>query len=161
VRPKLLASKTGILRGFLDPSVPIYTEALGVPAFLKTDLVQRTDDRAVIYDWKTGKPSESDTRQAAVYDAFVRTHFRLGDAARVEARFVYLTEGTVRDFSFGAEERAELKWQIGEEYTDLVIADSDSSAKRFPAQPSHKCGYCPFQFLCPEGQSQLRKGCAR
>ncbi len=154
----LLADKACILRDFLDPSAPIYTEALGVPAYLKTDVVVRSDDRIVIYDWKTGKPAESDTKQAAVYDAVIRAHFCLDDAARVEARFVYLAEGTVRDFSFGSDERAELLWQIGQDYTDLVITDSNPAAKRFPARTGRQCAFCPFQFLCTEGQAHLRKG---
>lgn len=152
---ELLANKAHILREFLDPTSPIFSDVLGVPAYLKTDVVLRTADRAMIYDWKTGKPSESDAKQAATYDAFIRAHFHLDDAALVEARFVYLTEGTVRDFSFEADERAELLWQIGEEYTDLVITDSNPSEKRFPARPNRQCTYCPFQALCPEG---LRKG---
>lgn len=155
---ELLSNKTYILRDFLDPSAPIFSEALGVPAYLKTDVVVRTDDHVVIYDWKTGKPAESDTRQAAIYDAFIRAYFGLDDKVRVETQFVYLGETPNRVFTFDSNERAELLWQVGEEYTDLVVVDSDPRPKRFPARPNRQCGYCPFQLICAEGQAQMKKG---
>jgi len=154
---ELLAQRSHIVREFLDPERPVYTEALGVPSYLKTDAVLRTEDAVTIFDWKTGSPTESDAKQAAVYDAFVRSHFQLKDETLVETKLVYLSTGSEQVFSFDPENRTQLLWQIGEEFADLRIADADSSPRHFPPRPNRQCKDCPFQFICKEGQQQVAK----
>lgn len=152
----LLAHRQYIIREFLDPEKPILTNALGVPSYLKTDaIVQHCN--TIIYDWKSGNPSESDEKQAAVYDAFARAHFQLNETATVEARFVYLTDGTSRIFTFDANQRAQLLWQIREDYADLIITDAKSDPRQFRPRPNRQCERCAFQFLCEEGQKQIAK----
>ncbi len=154
---ELLAKRSHIVRKFLDPEKPVYTEALGVPSFLKTDAIVHTENAATVYDWKTGSPAESDARQAAIYDTFVRSYFKLKDETAVKVKLIYLPNGSEQVFSFDPEERAELLWQIGEEFTDLRITNADPSARHFPPRPSRQCRNCPFQFICKEGQQQVAK----
>ncbi len=153
----LLAHRQHIIREFLDPEKPLLTDALGVPSFLKTDAIVKLGNNVTIYDWKSGNPSDSDEKQASIYDAFARAHFQLDETANVEARFVYLTDGSSRRFTFDADQRAQLLWQIQEEYTDLVITDAKPDPKLFPPRPNGQCERCVFQFLCQEGQKQIAK----
>lgn len=153
----LLAHHQHIIREFLDPEKPLLTDALGVPSYLKTDAIVQYGNTVTIYDWKSGNPSESDEKQASIYDAFARAHFQLDEAANVEARFIYLTDGSSRTFTFDADQRAQLIWQVHEEYTDLVITDAKPDPKLFPPRPNRQCDRCVFQFLCTEGQKQISK----
>jgi hypothetical protein len=146
----LLCRNENIVPDLLDPSFPIFTESLGVPAYLRTDVVFGKDLQWEIVDWKTGRPS-SDERQAAIYDAFIRSRLKLPREADVRVKMVHLPGGMVREFSFSQTDRDELLWQISEEYTDLQITNADPSSRRFPASPGAQCSYCPYQFVCQEG----------
>lgn len=153
----LLAHHQHIIREFLDPEKPLLTNALGVPSYLKPDVILQHGNTVTIYDWKSGKPSESDEKQASIYDAFARAHFQLDETANVEVRFVYLADGSSRTFTFDTDQRAQLLWQIQEDYTDLVITDAKPDPRLFPPKPNRQCERCVFQFLCKEGQKQIAK----
>ncbi|MFZ4774041.1 MAG: PD-(D/E)XK nuclease family protein [Terrimicrobiaceae bacterium] len=152
---ELIDDASSIIPHLLDPPAPILTECLGVPIYLKTDAVLSSGDHWIVYDWKTGRPNESDGKQAGIYEAFIRAEFELTHDITVVVRYVYLTEGIVKSFSFTAEEREELLWQIAEEHTDLLITDADHSERRFPARANGLCQYCPYQFNCPEGKKRV------
>ncbi len=154
---ELLANRTHILREYLDPPAPMATHSLGVPALVKTDVVVRDGSGAIVYDWKTGRPNDPDRRQAAIYDLFVRGQFQLPEDAHVQVKMAYLSDRTVINHTFDADERAELRWEIEQEYTDLLITDAKTKEEQFPAQPNRQCARCPFQFICKEGQAYLNK----
>lgn len=154
---QLLSDAPKIVPHLLDPPSPILTHCLGVPAYLKTDAVVARDDGWQVFDWKTGRPTESDERQGAIYDTFVRDEFKLGDDAKVEVIFVYLATREHRAFEYSTDSREELQWQIGEEFTDLLLVDADPSEGRFPARPNGLCYYCPYQLICEPGKRILAK----
>lgn len=148
----LLSNKGHLVRDLLDPKQPLLTECLGVPMYLKTDAVAGVDQRWTVYDWKTGQPSDADRSQAAIYDAFIRDRMGLPDGASVTVSMVYLPNSEVIEHTFTADERTELRWQIGEQLEDIAAVEAGN---HFPARPSHHCDACAFQFLCTDGQRFL------
>lgn len=148
----LLSSRWSILPQFLDPEQPLFSEALGAPAWIKTDLVaEDAKSNVLIIDWKTGRPSEFDRDQGAIYDIVLRDELALGNEADLTVRFVYLSYDTVRDFHFDKDDRAELKWRIAEEMGEILEAELDPSPGAFRPKPGWQCKHCPFQSICQEG----------
>lgn len=148
----LLRSPPGLIRSLLDPPAPLETDVFGFPALLKTDAVVYADGRWTIYDWKSGRHSESDARQAGIYDLFIRRHFKLSPEEDVTAVFVYLPEKSTQRFTFSSDQRDELLWQIREEHSDLALT---KKMRTFPAMPGSHCIRCPFQFICDEGKKSM------
>jgi hypothetical protein len=148
----LLSPTWSIIPQFLDPNQPLFSEVLGAPAWIKTDLVAENSNKdMLIVDWKTGRPSDSDRDQGAIYDAILRAELELDDEANLTVRFVYLAEGSVKDFQFDTADRAELKWRVAEEIGEILEAEMDPSAEAFRPRPGWQCMHCPFQTMCAEG----------
>ncbi len=76
----LLSPTWSIIPQFLDPNQPLFTEVLGAPAWIKTDLVaENINGDVLIVDWKTGRASVSDRDQGAIYDSVLRDELDLDD----------------------------------------------------------------------------------
>lgn len=96
---------------------------------------------SVAYDWKTGRPNESERIQAAVYQYLMRRN-GIDDP---EVRFVHLNEGrpsisTAPDYP--------------DDYVEALVARmlEHMRVKHFPAYPGKACRFCPYTVQCEVGQ---------
>lgn len=137
---------------FLEPVVT--TDGVGI--FTTPDLVvfQPGDDEYSLIDWKTGRPSDEDTRQIAVYGLFVRDQFEI---AECQGRIIYLIDGSSRTVELTPEVLAETEgWiQDGIRMMRDYVADSDVNRPKprdcFPLTENRwECRRCSFFELCEE-----------
>lgn len=118
---------------------------------------RRDDGTVVIYDWKTGSPSEADELQLRIYALYAREQWKI-PVDNIQLVAGYLTEGSLRPVSVDAEildqtiqymegsiaEMKELHFDAG---------DSDGDIEAFPMVPlatdgSAPCTTCNFRQLC-------------
>lgn len=159
----VLANPQMILIPFLDPPDPVLSECLGVPAYVKTDLVLKTSDGYCLIDWKTGRYKEEHRDQALVYDVYLRRSLKLQDSALTKVYCVYLSDSWTEPepLTFTAEEREDALFRIHKGFEAMQTKSAHpvintGHREDFPAQPSMRaCRYCPFQVLCEEAATKV------
>lgn len=155
----LIANPTPIMTAYLDRDRPEKTHALGIPAYLKTDLVIRLGTGIEVIEWKTGRPSPTHVAQAEIYDLYVRKAELLPATKPTRVHIVYLKTGHVDTRDFTDTERALALRQAQESFLRIqdLFADRTAdclSADRFPPQPGRHCSGCNFQGLCPDSATK-------
>lgn len=106
--------------------------------------------KVLIVDWKTGKNTEPDELQAALYPAVL---FQLHPALE-SVTFVYsFTRKPADDWmrTYHRDEAMDL-WQPFEEF--LQARDAAKASSTYTSSPSYKCGWCPAASKCPDAQSK-------
>ncbi|MDE2344004.1 MAG: PD-(D/E)XK nuclease family protein [Betaproteobacteria bacterium] len=97
-------------------------------------------DRAVILDWKTGKPRDN-VLQLQIYALLVLKHFPQVQAGA--ACNVYLRHGTMGEaFHFERSKIADLVHAVG---AKIFLFGNAVSYNRWPEKPSGLCSYCPVK----------------
>lgn len=155
----LLSDPNPIMTRYLDSDQPQISHCLGLPAWLKTDLVFRQPNGVDIVEWKTGLPSPAHATQGQVYDLFVRKSELLGDAALVRIHLVYLKSGEVDTRQFTSAERALALRRTREGYERIAALFAAQTAAclspdRFPPHPGRHCFGCNFQGLCAQSATK-------
>lgn len=78
-----------------------FIEVRGVKVWIVMDLLYRDlgNGKYVITDFKTGKRSENDRTQLALYAKFVKESFQIGTEDQIELRNEYLNDGSFVSFA--------------------------------------------------------------
>jgi len=147
---RLRANPERILPQFLDPDSPLLTQIAGVPAYLKTDLIEQFYEGIMVYDWKTGSPHPDHREQGLLYDIFARA---IWPSTAVSVRNVYLSENHVEEWTYTEDEREEALWRIREQFGDFRHLSDDAVYNvappgRFLERVGYHCQHCPFQTIC-------------
>ncbi|MGH9338583.1 MAG: PD-(D/E)XK nuclease family protein [Acidobacteriota bacterium] len=121
---------------------------------LRIDFAAATsEDQAIIWDWKTGKPAEDDTLQAAIYTLYAMTAWGY-PLERVVTEFVYLTQGTLNSTLWNEQViegiRARIHGSAMELYALLDDPEKNlARAQNFPMTENRaECARCNFYEAC-------------
>ena len=129
----------------------------GIRIWIIPDLAVWDGDELVIYDWKTGSPSDSDLDQVATYALYGHQVFGVpADKLRTVIYYLPSNQQTERRLSqelLGpAEER--VRASVAAMHEVLVDVPSNQAAKHDFAmtEDTTGCGRCFFQVMCwPSG----------
>ena len=133
----------------------VAVELGGVPFVGIIDRVDRTADRLVVSDYKSGTlPGvrwRSDKIQQVMLYAAALT--RSADEQPERARLLYLGQ-RILDVAVTDRRIEEAESSLAETWSDVSKA---CTANTFDAKPTVLCGWCPFVSQCPEGQAELAR----
>jgi len=129
-------------------------EVVDYKAISNPDLVVRLGDRALIIDWKTGRPRDPDRLQLTADVLWAEQ--RLGKKfSQCEACLVYLADSRVENFTLSKDSLEGLKKNIREDMEEMsrYLLDREHNIpldrEYFPPHNDHKkCWYCQFQQIC-------------
>lgn len=116
-----------------------------------------------VFDWKTGKPRESDTRQLRYYALYAK-HLWGFPSANIKARLISLNLTTLEvDVTFTPAELAMARAELEQSFAEMtaLLKDKDGNVPldiaHFPtSRAAHLCPYCSFQEVCPERSSLVQ-----
>lgn len=100
--------------------------------------------KAMIFDWKTGKPKNS-TLQLLLFSAMTMAHHEQVEKAK--AAFIWLGHDKHTPMSFHREELPRM-FDILDRQANAIDKSVDSGL--FPASPGPLCNWCPAKNICSD-----------
>jgi len=166
---KKLKKITTSIRNFYSSGLPLAVGELPKECFLRIDEMDSfdfegvrlfavpdfavKDDGYVLFDWKTGKPSDNDILQLSCYGLYAIQKWKTSfDSIKVIP--VYLTNETVSLKPISPEKVENIKNYIQESINDMRSLFSDSKKCTVDLNSCQKtddawrCKYCRFQEIC-------------
>ncbi|MAG94748.1 MAG: hypothetical protein CMJ48_13545 [Planctomycetaceae bacterium] len=132
-------------------------EVEGTTVWLAIDLARDTGSGIEIYDWKTGRANEADSRQLCVYGLYASEVWG-ASADRIRVHAVYLREGESSVESLNEDILAATRSEISTSAEGLraLLADPENNIARESdfamAEETESCRGCRFQEIChPQG----------
>ncbi|PBB07114.1 PD-(D/E)XK nuclease family protein [Salimicrobium humidisoli] len=133
----------------------------GVKVWVVMDLLyyHHQSGKWVIVDWKTGKQTEEDRNQLALYAMYVQHTFPVESLDEITIRNEYLLDGSTEEHKLTEEEIVRVQDMFNlslremEEYMEDREKNIPKPITSFPMQQNRRiCASCNFQELCfPEG----------
>ncbi|MCA0985308.1 PD-(D/E)XK nuclease family protein [Halobacillus yeomjeoni] len=142
---------------FIDSESFRHMKADDVKIFVVMDLVYKDlqKNRWVIVDWKTGKKSEEDRHQLALYALYLKQKYNIQSIEDIIIRNEYLVEGTHVEYQLTEQDLINVQhlYQISMEEMKKYLADEKKNEPlpihEFPVQEKpHICARCNYQELC-------------
>ncbi|WP_173918406.1 PD-(D/E)XK nuclease family protein [Halobacillus sp. Marseille-Q1614] len=142
---------------FLESEKFRYMMINGVKIFIVMDLVYKDlkNNRWVIVDWKTGKSSEEDRNQLALYALYLKQKYNIDSLEVIVIRNEYLLDGTSVEHTLTEHDVMNVQrlYNISIEHMQSLLADESKNAPKpldsFPMQTNPKiCAMCNYQELC-------------
>ncbi|MCA1012741.1 PD-(D/E)XK nuclease family protein [Halobacillus halophilus] len=134
-----------------------FMKANGVKIFIVMDLVYKDlqKDQWVIVDWKTGKASDEDRNQLALYALYLKEKYDIPSIEDIVIRNEYLLEGTHIEYQLKEQDLINVQhlYQISMEQMKAYLEDSSKNKplpiENFPMQEDPRvCARCNYQELC-------------
>ncbi|MCP8615951.1 PD-(D/E)XK nuclease family protein [Salirhabdus salicampi] len=133
-----------------------YTYVNDVKIFAVMDLLYRDTEQGkwVIVDWKTGKESDSDYEQLAIYAYYLMQEFNV-PLEQIEIRNEYLLTGHHRTYVLDERDiqtmlhRLTSSVQLMKGYQADILANEPLSIEEFPmTEQAQRCQRCNFKEIC-------------
>jgi putative RecB family exonuclease len=126
----------------------------GVPFVGIVDRVERTDDKLVVTDYKTGRaPTEryknDRLRQVLLYAAALDAV----DQRPHSARLMYIGSGSI-EADVTEDAMAEVRSELATTWSAVGAA---VSCGEFPTTVGPLCNWCPYAADCPDGQAEIER----
>lgn len=143
VKGQLLVEQELTLNADLQP-----TGWFDEDAWLRTkiDVLALDGNRAVMFDWKTGK-RKPDFDQFELYALQVFTHYP--EVEHVSVGFVWLKDRALDREQYLRQDAAPLWEKL---LTQINRIEKSVETDVWPARPSGLCRFCPARHLCPSAQ---------
>ncbi|ASF41112.1 hypothetical protein CEH05_18875 [Halobacillus halophilus] len=134
-----------------------FMKATGVKIFIVMDLVYKDlqKDQWIIVDWKTGKASDEDRNQLALYALYLKEKYDISSIEDIVIRNEYLLEGTHIEYQLKEQDLINVQhlYQISMEQMKAYLEDSSKNKplpiENFPMQEDPRvCARCNYQELC-------------
>lgn len=130
----------------------------GLLMYVKFDFAMRDGDQLIVYDWKTGKPSQDVTRQLICYALYTAYKWQT-PTENIKVCAVYLhPEVELREHSVRHEDIEDLRSYVRQGFDAMVKCLRDpinhvGIVDDFPVTENlRQCLYCSFKGLCPQGK---------
>ncbi len=146
---------------FIESEKFRYMKVDGIKIFVVMDLVYKDlqQGKWVIVDWKTGKSSEEDRNQLALYALYLQQKYNIESLDEIVIRNEYLLEGTNVEHQLTSHDLVNVQrlYQISMEQMQNYLLDSNQNQplpiEQFPMQDNPRiCARCNYQELCfPSG----------
>ncbi|ALS77004.1 hypothetical protein AUC31_06845 [Planococcus rifietoensis] len=129
----------------------------GIKVFIVMDMVYRDleNNKWIIVDWKTGKASDEDRGQLALYAKYLKDKFKLKDFSEIEVRNEYLLEGFHKTYKLTRHdiENINFVFELSNEKMSLLLEDPIENKpldlENFEKTIyESKCMRCNFKELC-------------
>ncbi|MBA2175081.1 PD-(D/E)XK nuclease family protein [Halobacillus locisalis] len=147
---------------FIDSEKFRFMKADGVKVFIVMDLVYKDlrENKWVIVDWKTGKKSDEDRNQLALYALYLQQKYNIDSIKDIVIRNEYLLDGTHIEHQLEEQDLINVQhlYQISiermKEYLNDTSRNEPLPLTSFPMQDDPRvCSRCNYQELCfPELQ---------
>ncbi|SFF82599.1 CRISPR/Cas system-associated exonuclease Cas4, RecB family [Halobacillus alkaliphilus] len=134
-----------------------FMKANGVKIFIVMDLVYKDlqKDQWIIVDWKTGKASDEDRNQLALYALYLKQKYDIPSIEDIVIRNEYLLEGTHIEYQLKEQDLINVQhlYQISMEQMKAYLEDPSKNKplpiENFPMQEDPRvCARCNYQELC-------------
>ncbi|UOQ45176.1 PD-(D/E)XK nuclease family protein [Halobacillus salinarum] len=142
---------------FMESEKFRYMTVNGIKIFVVMDLLYKDlqNNKWIIVDWKTGKSSDEDRNQLALYALYLRQKFNIGSLDDIIIRNEYLLEGTHIEHKLTEQDLINVQhlYQISMEQMQMQLMDPEQnkpkSFEQFPMQEDPRiCSQCNYQELC-------------
>ncbi len=142
---------------FIESEKFRYMKIAGVKIFVVMDLLYKDleQDKWVIVDWKTGKSSDEDRNQLALYALYLQQKYKIQDLNDIIIRNEYLMEGTHVEHQLTEQDLLNVQnlYQISMEQMKSYLEDPAKNKPKpipqFPMQENPNiCARCNYQELC-------------
>ncbi|MCP3030987.1 PD-(D/E)XK nuclease family protein [Halobacillus sp. A1] len=142
---------------FMESEKFRYMMVDGVKIFVVMDLLYRDlqNDKWVIVDWKTGKSSDEDRNQLALYALYLQQKHHIESLEDIVIRNEYLLDGTHVDHQLTEHDLVNVQrlYGISMEQMKTFLSDPQHNAPlpldHFPMQEDPRvCARCNYQELC-------------
>ncbi|ARI75892.1 PD-(D/E)XK nuclease family protein [Halobacillus mangrovi] len=142
---------------FVDSESFRYMKADGVKIFVVMDLVYKdlNKNKWIIVDWKTGKSSDEDRNQLALYALYIKQKHNIASIDDIVIRNEYLLEGTHVEHQLKEQDliNVQLLFQSSMEQMKSYLKEPEKNRplpiNHFPMQDNpHICARCNYQELC-------------
>ncbi|MFC7319527.1 PD-(D/E)XK nuclease family protein [Halobacillus campisalis] len=142
---------------FMESEKFRYMMVDGVKIFVVMDLLYRDlqNDKWVIVDWKTGKSSDEDRNQLALYALYLQQKHHIESLEDIVIRNEYLLDGTHVDHQLTEHDLVNVQrlYGISMEQMKTFLSDPQHNAPlpldHFPMQDDPRvCARCNYQELC-------------
>lgn len=129
----------------------------GTKVFIVMDMVYRnfTTNKWIIVDWKTGKVSDEDRSQLALYALYLKEKFNLNDFSEIEVRNEYLLEGFHKAYKLNDYDMKNINYifNLSNETMKSLLEDQKSNKPLdlvFFEKTIYesKCSRCNYKELC-------------
>lgn len=129
----------------------------GTKVFIVMDMVYRdfANNKWIIVDWKTGKASDEDRNQLALYALYLKGKFKLKDLSEIEVRNEYLLEGFHKTYKLTRYDIENIKYifELSNENMKFLLEDQElnkpldlGSFEKTIYET--KCNRCNYKELC-------------
>lgn len=129
----------------------------GTKTFIVMDMVYRDFQRGkwIIVDWKTGKSTDEDREQLALYALYLKQKFNLEDFTEIEVRNEYLLDGTNATYSLNEYDFLKVD-HVFKLSNEKMFSFLEDTAKNQPVnlqefektEHAWKCERCNYKELC-------------
>ncbi|GGF20572.1 hypothetical protein GCM10010954_19160 [Halobacillus andaensis] len=142
---------------FMESEKFRYMKVDGIKIFIVMDLLYKdlTQGNWVIVDWKTGKSSEEDRNQLALYALYLQQKHNIDSLDDIVIRNEYLLDGTHVDHQLKEQDLVNVQRLYGislEQMQNLLINPNENIPKpieQFSMQEDPRiCARCNYQELC-------------
>ncbi|MCA0971202.1 PD-(D/E)XK nuclease family protein [Halobacillus litoralis] len=142
---------------FIDSEKFRFMKTDGVKVFIVMDLVYKNlaEDKWVIVDWKTGKKSEEDRNQLALYALYLQQKYKIESIDQIVIRNEYLLEGGHVDHKLTKQDLINVQhlYQASiermKDYLNDPVKNEPLPLHQFPLQDDPRvCSRCNYQELC-------------
>lgn len=142
---------------FIESETFRFMKTEGTKIFIVMDLVYKDllRDKWVIVDWKTGKSSEEDRNQLALYALYLQQKHNIASLGDILIRNEYLVDGTHIEHQLSEQDLINVQhlYQISIEQMKAYLEDSTKNQPlplgHFPMQQDPRiCARCNYQELC-------------
>ncbi|WJE15555.1 PD-(D/E)XK nuclease family protein [Halobacillus sp. ACCC02827] len=142
---------------FIDAETFRFMKSDGVKIFVVMDLVYKdtSENKWIIVDWKTGKSSEEDRNQLALYALYLKQKYDIESLDDIIIRNEYLVEGTYVEHQLTEQDLINVQnlYQVSMKEMQRYLEDPEKNAplplQQFPMQDNPRiCAHCNYQELC-------------
>ncbi|RWZ58810.1 Dna2/Cas4 domain-containing protein [Halobacillus fulvus] len=142
---------------FIDSEKFRFMKANGVKVYIVMDLVYQdlARNKWVIVDWKTGKKSEEDRNQLALYALYLQQKYSIDSIDDIIIRNEYLLEGSFIEHQLTEQDLINVQhlYKISIEQMKGYLEDESKNQplplEHFPMQNDPRvCSRCNYQELC-------------
>lgn len=134
-----------------------YMSRQGVKIYIVMDFVYRDRETGkwIIVDWKTGKASEEDRNQLALYALYLKEKFDIESLDDIVIRNEYLLDGSHKEHQLSPSELSNVETLFNMSLTEMshyladIYENKPLDIEEFPMQQDdRKCARCNYQELC-------------
>ncbi len=131
----------------------------GTRVYLSIDFAMRKGDRAILYDWKTGKERLADfDLQLSLYALYIAEKFGM-PASKIETRIFNLAIDKVDSFDIDEERLEEMRSYIRDSVLGMKkllvdVSDNEAVEEDFEKREGYWCARCNFRKVCLEDWSK-------